>query len=216
MACGGDTWSDEPMDLTDALFAALALDSGSGSFRADAQARTVELAAGPGTDLISDPVSGKLTHTAPVLSAPAPEGDFVFSAEVIVSGPRTTYDAGALALYAGQTSWAKLCFEYSPDAEAMAVGVVTRGSSDDANGDVVASDRLFLRISRLGEAVAFHHSPDGVRWRFVRVFRWDQPEELAGLRLGFVAQSPLGEGRDVTFSKVSCRAARLADLRDGS
>ncbi len=151
-----------------------------------------------------------------MLASSAPAGDFVFSAQVTVPGERSTYDAGVLALYVNDRRWAKLCFEYSPDGEAMVVGVVTDGFSDDSNGDVIAGDRVFLRIARLGEAFAFHHSPDGVRWRFLRVFRLGTAEELEGLRIGFAAQSPLGEGRVAEFAAISLEERRLADLRDGS
>lgn len=204
------------MTSTQDFVAGLTFVEGRGDASIDAEARTVGVIAPARSDLIADPVSGALTRGAPVLASPAPAGDFVFSAQVTVPGERSTYDAGVLALYVNERLWAKLCFEYSPDAEAMVVGVVTDGFSDDSNGDVIAGDRVFLRIARLGEAFAFHHSPDGVRWRFLRVFRLGTAQELEELRIGFAAQSPLGEGRVAEFAAISLEERRLADLRDGS
>ncbi len=204
------------MTSTQDLLARLTFVAGFGDASIDAEAGAVVVTAPANTDLIADPVSGSLTRGAPVLAAPAPEGDFVFSARVTVPGERSTYDAGVLALYVNERRWAKLCFEYSPEAEAMVVGVVTNGFSDDSNGDVIEADTVHLRVSRLGEAFAFHHSPDGVRWRFLRVFRLGTTDELEGLHLGLAAQAPLGQGRVAEFASISLEERRLADLRDGS
>ena len=59
------------------------------------------------------------------------------------------------------SSWAKLCFEYSPQREPMVVSVVTRGLSDDCNSFVVDGATVWLRIARVGSAFAFHASTDG-------------------------------------------------------
>jgi uncharacterized protein len=64
----------------------------------------------------------------------------------------------------------------------------------------------------LGPAFAFHASTDGLFWQFVRYFT------LAGdaVRIGFLAQSPMGEGCTVRFDEILLTPDRLADLRDGS
>lgn len=126
------------MTSTQDFLAGLTFVEGRGDATIDAEARTVGVSAPASSDLISDPVSGALTRGAPVLASSAPAGDFVFSAQMTVPGERSTYDAGVLALYVNERRWAKLCFEYSPDAEVMVAGVVTDGFSDDSNGDVIA------------------------------------------------------------------------------
>jgi regulation of enolase protein 1 (concanavalin A-like superfamily) len=152
----------------------------------------------------------------PVLNAPAligeATGDYLFSARVGVRFA-ATFDAGALMLYAGERVWAKLCFEYSPQQEPMIVSVVTQGASDDANGFVVDGEQVWLRIARLGPAFAFHGSPDGHAWRLVRHFTLGEGVEPA---VGFVAQSPTGEGCAVSFDEIRFEAGRLDDLRSGS
>jgi regulation of enolase protein 1 (concanavalin A-like superfamily) len=151
---------------------------------------------------------------APALNAPAlvgaVSGDFMLSARVEVAFA-ADYDAGALLLYGDESRWAKLCFEYSPQGEAMIVSVVTRGLSDDANGFVVDGNAVWLRISRMGTAYAFHASTDGATWSFIRHFALDGEIEL-----GLEAQSPVGEGCSVTFTDVEFAQRRLAELRDGS
>jgi regulation of enolase protein 1 (concanavalin A-like superfamily) len=167
--------------------------------------------AGPRTDWFVDPQR----RTGPTLNAPAllgrVGGDFLLSARVTVDFA-ATYDAGVLVVRASERVWAKLCFEYSPDGEPMVVSVVTRDVSDDCNSFVVDGSTVWLRVARLGPALAFHASTDGSRWRLVRHFALDLDEEPS---LGFLAQSPTGEGCTVTFERIAYEAARLADLRSG-
>ncbi len=171
----------------------------------------LSIGAGPATDWFVDPQG----QSDPVLNAPAllgvHDGDFVLSARVEV-GFAATYDAGVLALYGDERTWAKLCLEYSPQANPMVVSVVTRGVSDDCNSTLVDGNRIWLRIARLGRAVAFHSSPDGEVWQLVRHFRLETPDPQV---VGFQTQSPTGEGCTASFSAISFTRTPLADLRDG-
>jgi uncharacterized protein len=167
------------------------------------------LEAGPRTDLFRDPQGAEPQLGATRELVDPPDGDWMLSARVEAQ-LRSTFDAGALILWADERTWAKLAFERSPQGEGMIVSVVTRGLSDDCNSTVIDGDAVWLRIARVGEAFAFHASADGERWDFVRHFA------LAGdPRPGFSAQSPTGEGLVVTFSDIRFGAARLRDLRSG-
>jgi uncharacterized protein len=170
---------------------------------------TLTVEAGPRTDLFRDPQGAdpQLGATRELVDVPA--GDWTLSARV-QADLRSTFDAGALILWADERTWAKLAFERSPQGEGMIVSVVTRGLSDDGNSTVVDGDAVWLRIARVGEAFAFHASADGERWDFVRHFALDGDP-----RPGFLAQSPTGEGLVVTFTEIRARAARLRDLRSG-
>ena len=95
----------------------------------------------------------------------------------------------------------------------MVVSVVTRESSDDANGFVADMSSIWLRVSRRGAAYAFHASPDGAHWEFVRHFALASTEPM---QVGFVAQSPRGDGCTVNFSDVAFATSPPGDLRDGS
>ena len=169
------------------------------------------LAAGARTDWFIDPQRS----AEPTLNAPAlvgdPTGDYLLSARVTV-GFAGTFDAGVLMLHASDRSWAKLCFEYSPDGQPMVVSVVTRDVSDDCNSVVVDGETVWLRIARVGPAFAFHASTDGVEWSFVRHFALAGDGEPS---VGFAAQSPKGEGCSVTFERIAFEARRLDDLRSG-
>lgn len=171
--------------------------------------------AGPRTDMFADPAGAAPVLGAPRLLAPL-SGDFQLSALVTVEFA-SAFDAGVLLLWAGERSWAKLCFELSPQGEPMIVSVVTRGVSDDCNSFVVDGRQAWLRIARLGQAFAFHASTDGRQWRFVRYFRLDgtAPGESQEVAAGFEAQSPTGDGCTVTFERIRFAPERLGDLRDG-
>ena len=167
------------------------------------------IAAGPRTDMFVSPQGDPPALNAPALVGRV-DGDFTLSARVQVAFA-ASFDAGALLLYGDDSRWAKLCFEYSPQGEAMVVSVVTRGVSDDANGVVIAGDTVWLRVARVGSAYAFHSSVDGVTWSFARHFALD-----GDLEVGFEAQSPTGEGCAVRFDEIRFEQRTLADLRDGS
>ena len=96
----------------------------------------------------------------------------------------------------------------------MVVTVVTREVSDDSNEPVVDGDTVHLRVSRIGEVFAFHFSADGTAWRLSRLFRLRHP--AAPTTVGFLAQSPTGDGCRVVFDRIVLSASSLADPRDGS
>jgi uncharacterized protein len=167
--------------------------------------------AGPETDLFLDPASEYVKLNALRLTVPAPDGDFQLSARVSV-GFDGTYDAGALLVWANETTWAKLCLEFSPQREPMVVSVVTRGRSDDANNVTVDRDAIWLRVSRRDGAYAYHASHDGSRWNLVRHFTLGE----STVDLGFAVQAPMGQGCTATFTDITFTPQRLAELRDGT
>jgi regulation of enolase protein 1 (concanavalin A-like superfamily) len=172
---------------------------------------TLSITSGPRTDWFVDPAGTETSVNAPALLG-RPEGDFTLCACVEVDFEQT-YDAGVLALWHDGTTWAKLCFEYSPQGHPMVVSVVTRGVSDDCNSIVVSGKSVWLRIAHIGRAYAFHASTDGAFWQFVRYFAF---EEGTSLSTGFEAQSPLGEGCTARFTDLHFSRATLTELRDGS
>ncbi|MFI0236913.1 DUF1349 domain-containing protein [Streptomyces sp. NPDC016845] len=151
---------------------------------------------------------------APRLLGTPPEGDFQLIARVTV-GFAAAFDAGVLYLHVGEREWAKLCYERSPD-EPTVCTVVTRGRSDDANSFVVPGSTVWLRITRTGSAFAFHASTDGEKWTFVRVFALGDEHSAAAAQVGFLAQSPTGEGCEVVFDRIELRSGAPKDLRDGN
>jgi len=169
-----------------------------------------------GTDLFVDPAGagpGQVPDAGRFVGLP-PAGDFTLAAQVTVEFA-SMYDAGVLLVHAAERQWAKLCFEYSPQLTPTAVTVVTRETSDDCNSFEVDGRTLWLRITRAGAAWAFHASADGAWWRLLRYFA------LSGnaadlVRVGFLAQSPAGEGCAATFDRITFRPGAPENLRDGS
>ena len=171
------------------------------------------LTARANTDLFIDPAGvepGQVPDAGRFTGLP-PAGDFTLAAQVTVEFG-STYDAGALLVHAAERRWAKLCFEYSPQRRPTAVTVVTRQTSDDCNSFEVDGGTLWLRITRTGAAWAFHASTDGAWWRLLRYFSLGK--DL--VRVGFLAQSPTGEGCAATFDHITFRAGAPENLRDGS
>ena len=178
--------------------------------RARVDGRAIEITAGAATDWFVDPGGAAPILNAPALVGPA-SGDFMLSARVAVEFA-SAFDAGALVLFVDEHVWAKLCFECSPQLEPMVVSVVTRDVSDDCNSFVVDATHVWLRVSRIGSAFAFHASADGVTWKLIRHFSLAVTDLL---RVGFEAQSPLGAGSTAIFTALGYDAQTLSDLRSG-
>ncbi|MFG2371152.1 DUF1349 domain-containing protein [Streptomyces sp. NPDC048504] len=73
---------------------------------------------------------------------------------------------------------------------------------------------MWLRVSRIDHAFAYHAALDGNTWRMIRFFTFDDTSTPASI--GFEAQSPTGDGRAVTFDDIHFTRERLRELRDGS
>jgi uncharacterized protein len=177
---------------------------------ASADGDSLTIAAGGRSDWFIHPGTGVRTLNAPALVGRT-SGDFLLSARVEVAFA-SKFDAGVLALWRDELTWAKLCFEYSPESEAMVVSVVTRSTSDDCNSSIVEGGSVWLRISRIGREFAFHSSLNGTAWQLVRHFGLTPDDEI---EVGFLAQSPTGDGCTATFSDIRFRAETLGDLRGG-
>jgi len=178
---------------------------------------SLEITAAANTDWIHDPGGPtRMANVARLIGTPPP-GDFQLSARVDV-GLLATFDAGAIVLSVDEDHWAKLLLERSPAGRATVVTVVTRGLSDDCDSFPVADSHIWLRVSRLGPAYAFHASTDAAAWTFVRYFSLageHGDEQAPAAQLGFAAQSPTGEGCTARFSQIRWLAARLAEMRSG-
>lgn len=173
---------------------------------------SLTIAAGPETDWFVPPdESGGPVLNAPALVGEAAAGDYLLAARVSV-GFAGTYDAGVLVLHADDRTWAKLCFERAPDGTPMVVSVVTRDVSDDCNSFAVDNDQVWLRIARREPAFAFHASRDGQAWELIRHFALPAADPA----VGFLAQSPTGDGCTVTFEEIAFSPGRLDDIRSGA
>ncbi|WP_433850249.1 DUF1349 domain-containing protein [Brucella pseudogrignonensis] len=189
-------------------------------WKVDDDAGSIGVRAHGHSDIFIDPgksgegVTTPSRHNAALLMTSPVKGDFQFTATVNVDFA-STFDAGVLFLRINEKHWAKLCFEFSPDRKPMVVSVVNKGgTSDDANAFNVDGNEVKLRISRKDGVYAFHGAVDGDPWTFTRAFAFEIDEE--NLEVGFEAQSPYGDGCDVTFSNYSLTDESLGDFRNGS
>ena len=169
------------------------------------------------TDYFNSPV--KENGAFPELVANAPlyytegTGDFVFKAKGELEFV-STYDAAALLVYENENVWAKLALENSdmPCKKPAVVSVVTNRISDDCNGPVRDANHVWFQISRVDDCFAFHYSTDGVEYNMVRVFTLPVGKTV---KVGFEAQSPMGEGGYRYYSEISLENKRVADIRAG-
>ena len=162
------------------------------------------------TDWFVDPISARPVRTAPVLVGSPPTGDFTWEAHVVLDGD-AMFDAAGLFVYDDDDHWAKLAVEVTAAGPTI-VSVVTDTFSDDCNSTVLGQRSAWLRLGRVGEAIAFHASDGGGCWELVRVFR----APSAAPRIGFVCQAPTGAGCTGTFDAIAFNLRSLSDIRDGS
>jgi len=162
------------------------------------------------TDFFQDPSGASGSASAPYLWLPV-EGDFVARAHVRPTFT-STYDAGTLMIRGDESHWAKLCYEATDFGTHAAVSVVTNGVSDDANGVDLNVESLWLQAVRQGNLFGLHYSLDGSSWRMVRYFTLPVPQAV---KVGLVAQSPVGLGTHVDFYSFSVEPRRVANMRAG-
>lgn len=161
------------------------------------------------TDWFIDPQGAVNVTNAPALLFPT-SNPCMLSAHVVVDHA-ATFDAGVLMVYESPLAWAKLCWELSPHGRPTIVSVVTRGVSDDCNAFAVDGP-LLLRISRLEGAYAFHTSIDQSPWELIRYFKL---EDNAKAQMGFLVQSPTGNGCTTSFRNIHFEERLLKNIRSG-
>jgi regulation of enolase protein 1 (concanavalin A-like superfamily) len=76
----------------------------------------------------------------------------------------------------------------------------------------LARNDIYLRVTRLPKAFAFHYSEDSRTWRLVRYFALQQ---TSNLRVGFSSQSPTGSGCRAAFDAITYLPQAVQDIRSG-
>lgn len=163
------------------------------------------------SDFFVNPETKEETTTAPFLYTMV-EGDFVCRAKVHHAF-QSTYDACVLLAYEHESLWAKACFEFSDLNSHAIVSVMTNQVSDDANGVELQGDEVWLQLSRKGNMFAVHYSYDGTHYKMARLTNLPMSSKI---KVGFEAQSPMGEGGMREFSDIMLESFTLEDIRDGN
>lgn len=166
---------------------------------------------GKNTDIFINPFDLRKTDNAPAALIYPADKNFIFGAKVTVDF-NDVFDAAVLLIKSSEDTWAKLCFEYSPELIPTVVSVVTQGTSDDCSSSSIIGNQVYLRISVHPEVIGFHYSLDGIRWNFVRQFKI---VDSAKLKIGFAAQSPIGKGCKVIFSEIFYKQGSITNFRNG-
>ena len=164
----------------------------------------------PQVDYFQAPAGTHAADNAPYLRLEV-AGDFVAQAHVRPAF-NTQYDAAALMVRHDHRLWAKLCYERTDFGTTSAVSVVTRECSDDANGVDLSVPDLWLQILRVGDVFGMHYALDGRSWRMVRQVRMAAPQTI---KIGLMAQCPIGPGTTVDFLSFTVEPRMVKNLRAG-
>lgn len=171
-----------------------------------------EITAGAKTDYFIDPTSDFQVGNAPLYVKEA--HDCCTLCCKIKPEFADTYNAGAIMLYVSDTNWVKFAFEMTDMGHTSVVSVVTNGTSDDSNGEVIAADVIWMKLTRHIDVIGLYYSLDGVIWKMVRLFK--HPLKLDDkVYIGLEAQSPLGDKCKVSFMEVKYVDSSVNDLRKG-
>lgn len=175
---------------------------------------TLVLTANAKTDWFHHPADEFRKADAVSVQRNIAEAIFSVSAKVEVDF-NSPFDGGSVFLKIDDDNWGKIAFELSGEKKPTIVSVITRSTSDDADGPNFSGSAVWLRLYTDGKTVAFHFSEDGKYWRFLR---WFALPNLANrpLTVGFGAQAPTGDGCTARFSDIKIDYTPITDLRNGS
>ncbi|WP_226929287.1 DUF1349 domain-containing protein [Janthinobacterium aquaticum] len=163
-------------------------------------------------DYFNDP-NGKLSNnTAPVLLAELDNTRPFTLTAMVRPGFHTSYDAGALYLFASERLWQKFALERDERGVTRVVSVRTVDTSDDNNHQSIAAPEVYLKISSDTRTVGLYFSTDKVSWNLARLYGNDYPPRLYA---GLSSQSPLGSGNASTFIDPVLSADCVNDFRLG-
>jgi len=157
----------------------------------------ISMTAGKETDLHNPADGSYLRHNAPKLLF-TPDLNFDFSARIKPSF-ENQFDGGAILLYSDEENWAKVLLEYIGNKPILGISVIKDKITDDAYF-VPNGKEVYLRVTKKGKVFNFLTSPDGKQWTVIREFVYHKPQNL---KIGFYAQSPIGNSCQVEFSDIT-------------
>lgn len=173
---------------------------------------SIEILAGPGTNLFISAVGDFRASNAPIYVHEADQ-EFTLICQVQPSFS-SVYDAGAIMLYISDENWVKFAYERTDLGHDAMVSVVTNGVSDDANGEKMTSEAVWMKLTRKDHAIGLYYSVDGVQWRMVRLFQ-HQIKQEEQVYVGLLAQSPIGQECRVQFRGLEYHGEAVKDFRKG-
>lgn len=171
----------------------------------------INIFAPAGSNYFVNPSDDNIVTNAPFFYTEV-EGNFVMKARVnhdFIS----MYDANVLLAYDNDKLWAKACFEYTDLDTHAVVSVITNEKSDDANGVDIDGNEVWLQIARKDNIFAIHYSLDGNKFCMSRICHLPMKRKI---KVGLVAQCPMGQGSMMKFEDVSLELRTLENIREGN
>lgn len=140
------------------------------------------------------------------------EGDFVMKVKTYHDF-ENTYDSASILVMKDMNNWAKACSEMTDFGTHAVVSVIARnGESDDANGCNFDGNEMWLQVCRCGKSFAFHYSLNGNNFYMMRFFNLSVGDTV---KVGLVAQSPVGDGGIRTFTNLTFEQKTVKNIRLG-
>ena len=163
------------------------------------------------TDFFIDPSNAKSTESAPFLYQEV-EGDFIATA-LVEPDLSNTWNAACVMVFVDSSNWIKFAFENSDATGNSIVSVVTRGTSDDANGVRLGEFRkVWLKLIRKNDIYSMLWSGDGKQYFMARLSKMPTAKKV---RVGLEAQSPLEKEATHKFHYFSIEKKTVENLRTG-
>ena len=163
-----------------------------------------------GTDFFNNPEDGTITASAPFLYKEV-AGDFVAKA-LVQPDFSAQWNAVAVMLLIDGQNWIKFAFENSDATGPGIVTVVTKGTSDDANGVILNGEKMiWLALVRKGNIYSMHWSEDGENFKMARLTSMKVQNTV---NIGIEAQSPVGELATHRVHHFEIEAKTVEDLRN--
>ncbi|MCJ8321058.1 MAG: DUF1349 domain-containing protein [Colwellia sp.] len=157
----------------------------------------ITILAKKGTDLYTNSDGSSSKDNAPRVFF-EPKSDFTFSVKVTANFT-TSYDGGALFIYADTDNWGKLLFERFKTGDNGIASTVTHSTGDDAYHYLIDNNETHLKIVRKNNTFTFFYSRDGEQWSYLRSFSIVSPKAI---KVGLIAQSPISQAHKVVYSNI--------------
>jgi regulation of enolase protein 1 (concanavalin A-like superfamily) len=163
-----------------------------------------------GTDFFNNPEDSAVVGSAPYLYKEV-AGDFIAKA-IVQPDFSSQWNAVALFVHLDSLNWIKFAFENSDATGPSIVSVVTKGTSDDANGVILNKEKkVWLAIARKGNIYALHWSLDGENFKMTRLTSMPNQEVV---KIGIEAQSPVGDSATHQIHFFEIEKITTEDLRN--
>ncbi len=171
---------------------------------------SLKISVNKGTDFFNNPEDGTIVGSAPFLNK-AVEGDFIVKS-LVEPDFSSQWNAVAIMMHIDSLNWIKFAFENSDATGRGIVSVVTKSSSDDANGVTLNGEkRLWLAMVRKGNIYSMHWSIDGENFHMARLTAMTNQNVV---KIGIEAQSPVGDDATHQIHFFDIQEKSIKDLRN--